>query len=89
MNKTDEARKFLNKMKRNPNFQQKYYRVTNLTLSPYIENGVYTKYEFLNDPNFKIWEGLEYKQITKEEYEIGKYYNLEVENELAREFFGI
>lgn len=89
MNRTDEARKFLNKMKRNPNFQQKYYRVTNLTLSPYIENGVYTEYEFLNDPNFEIWEGLEYKQITKEEYEIGKYYNLEVENELAREFFGI
>ena len=65
MSRTPEAKKLLNRLENDPDFVQKYYRVTNLTLSPYMKNGVYTEYEFLNDPNFDIWDELEYKEITK------------------------
>jgi hypothetical protein len=68
--------------------KQKYYRVTNLSLSPYIENGVYTEYEFSKDQNFHLWDGVEYQEITKEEYydlDTGIYYRMKIENQMARE----
>ena len=68
MSRTPDARKLWNRLQNNPDFVQKYYRVTNLSLCPYEENGVYTEYEFLNDPNFNLWTNIEYQQITKEEY---------------------
>ena len=64
---------------------QKYYRVTNLSLSPYMENGVYTEYQFLNDPNFHLWDGIEYKERTKEEYKRESHKVIEWENKIARE----
>lgn len=84
--RTPESRKLWNKLKNDLDFVQKYYRVTNLTLSPYMENGVYTEYEFLNDPNWDIWDGIEYKEITKEEYKMESHKVIEWENEIAREF---
>lgn len=89
MSKTPEARKLWNKMKSDPDFVQKYYRVTNLSLCPYMENGVYTEYEFLNDPNFEIWDGMEYEEITKEEYNMESHKVIEWENEAAREFMNL
>lgn len=89
---TPEARKLWNKLENDPDFVQKYYRVTNLTISPYMENGVYTEYEFLNDPNFDIWNGVEYEEITKEEYydpHTGRYDMIRRENEIETEFLGI
>jgi hypothetical protein len=64
---------------------QKYYRVTNLSLSPYMENGVYTEYQFSKDQNFHLWPGIEYKEITKEEYKMESHKVIEWENEIARE----
>ena len=64
---------------------QKYYRVTNLSLSPYMENGVYTEYQFRKDQNFHLWDGIEYKEITKEEYKMESHKVIEWENEIARE----
>ena len=64
---------------------QKYYRVTNLSLSPYMENGVYTEYQFSKDQNFHLWDGIEYKEITKEEYKMESHKVIEWENEIARE----
>jgi len=64
---------------------QKYYRVTNLSLSPYMENGVYTEYQFSKDQNFHLWDGVEYKEITKEEYKMESHKVIEWENEIARE----
>ena len=64
---------------------QKYYRVTNLSLSPYMENGVYTEYQFRKDQNFDLWDGIEYKEITKEEYKMESHKVIEWENEIARE----
>ena len=90
--RTPEARKLCNKMNSDPDFVQKYYRVTNLSICPYMENGVYTEYEFLNDPNFDIWDEMEYEEITKEEYydpHTGRYDMIRRENELETEFLGI
>ena len=79
--RTPESRKLWNKLKNDLDFVQKYYRVTNLTLSPYMENGVYTEYEFLNDPNWDIWDGIEYKEITKEEYKVmGFHFKMKTES---------
>ena len=90
--RTPEAKKLCNKMNSDPDFVQKYYRVTNLSICPYMENGVYTEYEFLNDPNFDIWDEMEYEEITKEEYydpHTGRYDMIRRENELETEFLGI
>lgn len=81
MSRTPEAKKLWNRLGNDPDFVQKYYRVTNLTLSPYMENGVYTEYEFLNDPNFDIWDELEYEEITKEEYRLGINESLKKQSE--------
>ena len=64
---------------------QKYYRVTNLSLSPYMENGVYTEYQFSKDQNFHLWDGVEYQEITEEEYKMESHKVIEWENEIARE----
>ena len=48
--------------------KNKYYRVTNLSLSPYMENAVYSGYEFSNDPLFEHYTDLKYIEITKEEF---------------------
>ena len=45
--------------------KNKYYRVTNLSLSPYMENAVYSGYEFSNDPLFEHYTDLKYIEITK------------------------
>ena len=87
--RTPEAKKLWNKMNSDPDFVQKYYRVTNLSLCPYMENGVYTEYEFLNDPNFEIWDGIEYEEITKEEYNMESHKVIKWENEVAREFMNL
>jgi hypothetical protein len=84
---TNKAKIHLNKLDNDPNFTQKYYRVTNLSICPYLENAVYTEYEFLNDPNFDIWEDLKYIEISKEEFHEGYRERLEREDDNAREFW--
>jgi len=85
MSNTSKAKLLLAKLDSDPNFVQKYYRVTNLSICPYLENAVYTEYEFLNDSNFDIWEELEYVEISKEEFYEGYKDRLEREDEIARQ----
>jgi hypothetical protein len=84
MNITNKAKLLLAKLDSDPNFVQRYYRVTNLSICPYLENAVYTEYEFLNDSNFDIWEELKYIEISKEEFYEGYKERLEREDEIAR-----
>jgi hypothetical protein len=84
MNITSKAKLLLAKLDSDPNFVQRYYRVTNLSICPYLENAVYTEYEFLNDSNFDIWEELKYIEISKEEFYEGYKERLEREDEIAR-----
>ena len=86
MNITDKAKILLNKLDSDPDFIQKYYRVTNLSICPYLENAVYTEYEFLNDPSFDIWEDLKYIEISKEEFYEGYKERLEREDDIARKY---
>jgi len=85
MSNTSKAKLLLAKLDSDPNFVQKYYRVTNLSICPYLENAVYTEYEFLNDLNFDIWEELKYVEISKEEFYEGYKDRLEREDEIARQ----
>lgn len=87
--RTPEAKKLWNKMNSDPDFVQKYYRVTNLSICPYMENGVYTEYEFLNDPSFEIWEGMKYEEISREEFKKDSHKIIEWENEVVREFMNL
>jgi|SRR5210317_882112 len=84
MNITSKAKLLLAKLDSDPNFVQRYYRVTNLSICPYLENAVYTEYEFLNDSNFDIWEELKYIEISKDEFYEGYKERLEREDEIAR-----
>ncbi len=85
MSNTSKAKLLLAKLDSDPNLVQKYYRVTNLLICPYLENAVYTEYEFLNDSNFDIWKELKYVEISKEEFYEGYKDRLEREDEIARQ----
>jgi len=84
---TSKAKLLLAKLDSDPNFVQKYYRVTNLSICPYLENAVYTEYEFLNDSHFDLWEELKYIEISKEEFYEGYKERLEREDDIARRYW--
>lgn len=68
--KTDEGRVLWNKLENDPNFVQKYYRITSeVSLSPYLYGDCHTEFEFVNDPLFDAWHELTYVEITKDEYD--------------------
>ena len=87
MSKTKQAKVLWNKLETDPNFTQKYYRVTNTSICPYIENAVYTEYQFLNDPNFDIWNELKYVEITKQEFESDYKKTLELEDQAVKNYY--
>jgi len=84
---TSKAKLLLAKLDSDLNFVQKYYRVTNLSICPYLENAVYTEYEFLNDSHFDLWEELKYIEISKEEFYEGYKERLEREDDIARRYW--